>query len=320
METKRDIATLYLVVPCYNEAEVIHDTAGKLQAKFADLRKKNLIKEDSRIIFVNDGSKDTTWKIICGLHEKNHLFSGLCLAHNRGHQNALYAGLMFAKDKADVVISIDADLQQDIQAMDLFLAEYYKGCDIVYGVRNSRDTDSFFKKMSAKMFYSMMRSYDDEVYTNSADYRLMSKKALEALSEYSEVNLFLRGIIPDIGLKSGVVHFDVFPRIAGESKYTLKKMMKLALDGITSFTIQPLHYILTTGILFVLISIIMMIITVVEYFQGKNVPGYSTMMCSMWFIGGVIVLSLGVVGEYVGRSYEEGKKRPRYFVEDIRHE
>lgn len=308
---------LFIVAPCYNEEEALPFSSKKLLAKLDELKAKKLCGEGSKIVFVDDGSSDNTWNIISDLHKENTVFTGISLAHNRGHQNALLAGLMFARDHADVVISIDADLQQDINAMELFIDEYYKGNEIVYGVRNSRDTDSEFKKGTASLFYKFMRFLGAELYPNSADYRLLSKKALDALAEYKEVNLFLRGIIPDIGLKHSVVHFDVFAREQGQSKYTLKKMTSLALNGITSFSITPIHFICLAGIACMLISIIMIIYVFIDWLCGNNVQGYTTLLMSLWFVGGLLMFSVGIVGEYVGRTYEESKNRPRYFLQDI---
>lgn len=316
MERNPKETTLFIVAPCYNEEEALPVSSKKLLAKLKQLKEEGLVGPKSKILFVDDGSKDATWQIISDLHKENPVFAGISLAHNRGHQNALLAGLMFAKEHADVAISIDADLQQDINAMEDFLGEYYKGNEIVYGVRNSRDTDSKFKKGTAGIFYKFMRLLGAELYPNSADYRLLSKKALEALSEYKEVNLFLRGIIPDIGLKKSVVHFDVFAREQGQSKYTLKKMFTLALDGITSFSITPIHLICCSGIICMFVSIIMIVWTLVDWAMGNTVAGYSTLLISVWLVGGLLMFSVGVVGEYVGRSYEETKKRPRYFLQD----
>lgn len=239
---------LYIVVPCYNEEEALETSAISLKRKLDDLISKKMISAESRIVFVDDGSKDNTWKIIQDLYEKEESVIGLRFAHNRGHQNAILAGMMYARKYCDFVITIDADLQQDIEAMDRFIAEYYAGSEIVYGVRNSRNTDSFFKKTTATIFYKLMHFLGCNIYENSADYRLMSAKALDALAEYEEVNLFLRGIIPDIGLKTSVVHFDVFPRMQGESKYSLSKMLTLGVDGITSFSIKPIRMVFGMGI------------------------------------------------------------------------
>ena len=311
---------LYIVVPCYNEEETLRSSADKLLKKLDELKNvSKLVGPDCRIIFVDDGSKDDTWSIITSLHEEDPVFSGLSLAHNRGHQNALLAGLMFSKDKADCVISIDADLQQDIDAMDDFLKEYYNGCDVVYGVRNSRSTDSWFKKSSARMFYRFMNLLGADIYENSADYRLLGAAALDALSQYTEVSVFLRGIIPDMGFKSAIVHFDVHEREFGSSKYTLSKMLKLAIDGILSFSIKPIHFICTLGFAFLTLSIIMIIVTLVDYFNGKNIPGYSTLLISLWFIAALQMFAIGIVGEYIGRNYSESKRRPRYYIADICH-
>ena len=239
---------LYIVVPCYNEEEALEASAHSLIKKLEDLISKELISEESRIVFVDDGSKDKTWQIIQSLFQKEEKVIGLRFAHNRGHQNAILAGMMYARKYCDFVITIDADLQQDIEAMDRFIKEYYAGNEIVFGVRNSRNTDSFFKKSTATIFYKLMHFLGCNIYENSADYRLMSAKALDALSEYEEVNLFLRGIIPDIGLKTSVVHFDVFPRMQGESKYSLSKMLTLGVDGITSFSIKPIRMVFMMGV------------------------------------------------------------------------
>jgi glycosyltransferase involved in cell wall biosynthesis len=268
-------------------------------------------------VFVDDGSKDKTWELIKGLYENNEAIIGLRFAHNRGHQNAILAGMMYSKDYCDFTITIDADLQQDINAMELFIKEYENGSEIVYGVRNSRNTDKFFKKMSATMFYKLMNFMGCQIYENSADYRLMSSMALEALSEYGEVNLFLRGIIPDIGLKSSVVHFDVFPRMQGESKYSLSKMLTLAADGITSFSIKPIRMVFSMGILAMLIGVIMIIHIIYEHYFGYTVSGWSSILMSIWILGGSILMALGIIGEYVGRNYMETKKRPRYYFWDV---
>lgn len=309
---------LYLVLPCYNEEETLPYSAEILLCKLSCLiHEKRLISEKSRILFVDDGSKDRTWETIIQLSNTSpHQISGIHLAHNRGHQNALLAGLMYAKDRCDVTISMDADLQQDINAIEQFLEAYQNGCEIVYGVRNSRDTDSFFKRATAGAYYSMLKWLGCSAARNAADYRLMSAVSLQALSEYSEVNLYLRGLIPMIGFQSGVVHFDVSKREHGTSKYTLSKMLKLAMDGITSFSVRPIRLVLGLGALIFTISVIMIILFIIDYFCGNTVPGWATLSCSIWFLGGVQLLSLGIIGEYVGRNYEETKKRPRYFIAD----
>lgn len=308
---------LYIVVPCYNEEEALERSADTLLKKLTDLTEKGLVSEDSKIVFVDDGSKDRTWKIIEKLYEEQERVVGLRLAHNRGHQNALLAGLMYARKHCDFTISIDADLQQDIQAMDMFIEEYYAGNEVVFGVRNSRNTDSFFKRTTASIFYKLMNFLGGNIYANAADYRLMSVKALDALAEYDEVNLFLRGIIPDIGFQTSVVHFEVFPRMQGESKYSLSKMMTLALDGITSFSIKPIRMVFGMGILALLVGFGMIIHVVYEHYFGFTVSGWSSILISIWVIGGAILLSLGIIGEYVGREYMETKRRPRYYLWDV---
>lgn len=306
---------LYLVLPCYNEEAVLYDTAEQLEKKYRALLGAGKIDAGSKIFFVNDGSKDRTWQIIRELFEKNPVFCGISLSRNRGHQNALLAGMMAAKEKADVIISLDADLQQDINAIDAMLEKYENGCDVVYGVRNTRNTDSWIKKTTALSFYKLMKVMGCEVITNHADYRLMSKRVLESLSEYEEVNLFLRGLLPSIGYPSDVVYFDVKKRQAGESKYTMKKMISFAVDGITSFSIRPIQFITILGFFMLLVSIGMIGTTIFDYYTGRTVPGWASSYCSTWFIGSVQLLSLGIVGEYVGKIYLEAKHRPRYHIE-----
>ena len=310
---------LYIIVPCYNEKETLLTSAEQLCNKMSALITDGQVSDESRIVFVDDGSKDSTWEIISDLHNSNNVFVGLRLANNRGHQNALLAGLMYAKGYADATITIDADLQQDIEAMDAFITEWKKGNDIVFGVRNSRDTDSFIKKSTATAFYKLCELLGCNLYENSADYRLMSKKALLALEEYSEVNLFLRGIIPDMGFNTSVVYFDVFPRMYGESKYTFKKMLKLALDGITSFSIRPIRMIFGLGIIALIVALGMVIHVLYEHYFGYTVSGWSSILISIWVLGGLNLLSLGIIGEYLGRNYMETKQRPRYFISEILH-
>lgn len=314
---RKEQQILYIVVPCYNEEEALEISAKALNNKLHELVEKKLISCKSRIVFVDDGSKDTTWSIIEKLFNKYETIIGLRFAHNRGHQNAILAGMMYAKNLCDFTITIDADLQQDINAIELFIEEYYAGNEIVYGVRNSRDTDTILKKYSAMFFYKMMHFLGCNIYENSADYRLMSAKALEALSEYEEVNLFLRGIIPDIGLKTAVVHFDVFPRMQGKSKYSLSKMITLAADGITSFSIKPIRMVFTMGIVVLFVAFIMVIHIFYEHYFGTTVSGWSSILVSIWILGGAILMALGIIGEYVGRNYLETKKRPRYYFWDI---
>jgi len=311
--------SLYIVVPCYNEEETLMSSAEQLDKKLTALIAAGQVSAESRIVFVDDGSKDSTWQIISDLHKKNSVFIGLRLANNRGHQNALLAGLMYAKEYADATITIDADLQQDIEAMGAFVAEWKKGNDIVFGIRNSRDTDSFIKKSTAMMFYKLCDLLGCNLYENSADYRLMSKKALIALNEYGEVNLFLRGIIPDMGFNTSIVYFDVFPRMYGESKYTFKKMLKLALDGITSFSIRPIRMIFGLGIIALIVALGMVVHVFYEHYFGYTVSGWSSILISIWVLGGINLLSLGIIGEYLGRNYMETKQRPRYFISEILH-
>lgn len=308
-------AVLYLVLPCYNEEAVLPNTAAVLEEKFHMLTEQGKIDGKSRIMFVNDGSRDRTWEIITELFHGNPVFCGISLSRNRGHQNAVLAGLMTAKEKADVVISIDADLQQDVDAIDKMLEKYENGCDVVYGVRNARNTDTFIKRNTALGFYKIMQIMGCEVLTNHADYRLMSRRVIESLAEYGEVNLFLRGLIPTIGYPSDVVYFDVKERQAGESKYTMKKMIAFAVDGITSFSIRPLQLITLLGFLMLFVSVIMVITTFFDYYTGRTVPGWASSYCSTWFIGSVQLLSLGIIGEYIGKIYMETKHRPRYHIE-----
>ena len=317
MDNNRQKGILYIVVPCFNEEEALETSAEKLLEKLYELKANGVVCEESRIVFVDDGSKDRTWEIIKALYESHEEIKGLRFAHNRGHQNAILAGMMYAVKYCDFTITIDADLQQDVNAMERFIGAYMEGSEIVYGVRNSRDTDGFFKKLSATIFYKSMKLMDCNIYENSADYRLMSRKALEALSEYGEVNLFLRGIIPDIGLKSSVVHFEVFPRMQGESKYSLSKMFSLAVDGITSFSIKPIRMVFMMGILALMVGFFMIIHIIYEHYFGYTVSGWSSILMSIWVLGGAVLLSLGIIGEYVGRNYLETKHRPRYYFWEI---
>lgn len=308
---------LYIVIPCYKEQEVLHETASRLQTKMERLISANKISPESRVMFVNDGSTDRTWPIICELHEKNPLFSGVNLSRNRGHQNALLAGLMTAKDCADMVISMDADLQDDINAVDEMVDKFYEGCDIVYGVRSSREKDTFFKKFTAEGFYRVMNFLGADTVFNHADYRLMSKRALEGLERFKEVNLFLRGIVPMIGYKTGVVEYERGERFAGESKYPLKKMLAFAMEGITSLSTKPLQYITGLGFLIFAVSILMLIYFIAQWAIGGTVAGWASVICSVWAIGGLILLSIGVIGEYTGKIYMETKARPRFIIQDI---
>ncbi len=308
---------LYIVVPCYNEEEVLPETAKRLGAKLNDLILGGKVSPKSRIMFVNDGSKDKTWQLIEELHQNSKFYVGVNLSRNRGHQNALLAGLMTAKELCDVTISMDADLQDDINAVDAMLDEYEGGADIVYGVRSKRKTDSFFKRVTAEGFYRLMNRLGAETVFNHADYRLMSKKALEGLAEFSEVNLFLRGIVPMVGFKSAIVYYERSQRFAGESKYPLKKMISFALEGITSLSTKPIRLITLIGMLIFLISIIMLVVFIVQWAIGVTVSGWASLICSVWAIGGLIMLALGVIGEYIGKIYLETKKRPRFIIEKV---
>lgn len=308
--------TLYVVVPCYNEEEVLPETAKRLGEKLRSLISSGKIGKQSRILFVNDGSKDQTWELIAGLHEQDGLYAGLNLSRNKGHQNALFAGLMYAKERADLAISMDADLQDDIDAVDEMVDKYLEGCDIVYGVRNSRRTDSFFKRFTAEAFYRLMNFFGAQTVFNHADYRLMSRRALQGLAQFKEVNLFLRGLVPMIGYRSDVVYYERRERFAGESKYPLKKMLSFAVDGITSFSVKPIRMITFLGFLVFAISLVMLLYVLVSFFLGA-VPGWSSILVSLWALGGLTLLSIGVVGEYIGKIYMEVKARPKYLVEQI---
>lgn len=308
---------LYLVIPCYNEEAVLHETAKRLKEKVSILISEGVISQKSRIMFVNDGSKDDTWNIIRQLHEKDSVFSGVSLSRNRGHQNALLAGLMTAKEYADMVISLDADLQDDIDAIDKFVEKYYEGYDIVYGVRNKRETDTFFKRNTALAFYKFQALMGVDAVYNHADYRLMSKRALEGLEGFKEVNLFLRGIVPLIGYQYTTVAYDRNERFAGESKYPLKKMLAFALDGITSFSIKPIRFVTMTGFIIFLGSILVILYSFIRKILGFTVGGWAFLACSIWLLGGIELLGLGVVGEYIGKIYNEAKQRPRYIISDI---
>ena len=306
---------LMVVIPCYNEEEVLPETSRRLVEKMDALVKKGLITPDSRVLLVNDGSRDRTWEMITELNRQNPLFEGVKLSRNRGHQNALLAGLMTARNRCDISISMDADLQDDMDAMDRFIEKYNEGCDVVYGVRNKRDTDTFFKRETALMFYRLMKGLGVDITFNHADYRLMSNRALNALAEFSEVNLFLRGLAPLVGFQSDVVTYDRSERFAGESKYPFKKMLAFAIDGITSFSVKPLRLITTVGMGIFVISLFMLLYTLISWIAGKTVVGWTSTLASIWMIGGIQLLSLGIIGEYVGKIYNETKRRPRFIIE-----
>lgn len=309
--------TLYVVVPCYKEEEVLPETSKRLKAKLTALIAQGKISPRSRILFVNDGSKDRTWPIIEELHAQDRIFSGVNLSRNRGHQNALLAGLMTAVQYADMMVSMDADLQDDIDAMDRMIDAYHEGCDVVYGVRSSRKTDSFFKRFTAESFYKLMKAMGVDIVFNHADYRLMSRRAVEGLSQFKEVNLFLRGIVPQIGYSWTTVEYERAKRFAGESKYPLKKMLSFAFDGITSFSVKPLRLILFLGAVIFALSLVMLLWTLIRWIAGATVSGWASLMCSIWMIGGIQLLALGVIGEYMGKAYSEAKARPRFIIERV---
>ncbi len=313
----RQIPVLYLVVPCYNEEEVVEKSAQVMSDKLRRLVSEGKIKGSSKVMFVNDGSRDNTLRLLHQIAAKDAVFSVISFAGNYGHQSAILAGMMMARKYADVVVTIDADLQQDIEALDNFLSSYMNGSEIVYGVRNDRHSDGFFKKSTATAYYKLMHLLGSNVITNHADYRLMSKKALDALSEYQETNLFLRGLIPTMGFASDVVYFDVKEREAGHSKYTLSKMLTLAMDGITSMSVRPLRMIAGIGFIVCLFSIIMCIFSLVDWAGGNTVPGYTTSILVSLMMGGITLFSLGIIGEYIGKIYMETKKRPRYIIDNF---
>ena len=315
----REDKVLYVVVPCYREEEVLPETAKRLKKKLKELAGQGKISERSRILFVNDGSKDRTWEIIEKLHNEDSVFSGVNLSRNRGHQNALLAGLMTAVQDADMMVSMDADLQDDINAMDRMIDAYHEGYDVVYGVRSCRRTDSFFKRFTAEAFYKLMKAMGVDIVFNHADYRLMSRRAVEGLAQFNEVNLFLRGVVPQIGYSWTTVEYERARRFAGESKYPFKKMLAFALDGITSFSIKPLRLILFLGGLIFVCSIFALLWALVARLTGHTVSGWTSLMCSIWMIGGIQLLSLGVIGEYIGKIYGEAKARPRFIIEKVLH-
>ena len=307
---------LIIIIPCYNEQEVLQTTSKMFYEKIEQLIHENKISDESFILFVNDGSKDDTWNIICKLANQSTRFRGISQSRNRGHQNAVLAGLMEAKDQCDITISIDCDGQDDINAMDEMVDAYLNGCEIVYGVRSKRDTDTFFKRFTAESFYKLMNWMGVETVYNHADYRLISSKVLQEFANFKEVNIFLRGMIPLVGFKSTSVYYERHERIAGESHYPLKKMLALAFDGITSLSIKPIRMITGFGLGIAAISFVGVIWSVVAYLSGKTVPGWSSMVCVLCFLGGIQLLALGVIGEYIGKIYLETKHRPRYIISE----
>ena len=307
---------LYIVVPCYNEEEVLYETTKRLKVKLKEIIKSKKVSNQSRVMYVNDGSKDKTWDIIKEINNNEELFTGISLSRNRGHQNALLAGLLTAKDYADVVISMDADLQDDIDAIEKMIDKYHEGNDIVYGARSTRKKDSFFKRFTAETFYKLMKYLGVDCIYNHADYRLTSKKVLEEFSNFKEVNLFLRGMFPLVGFKSDIVYYERNERYAGNSKYPLKKMLNFAWDGITSFSVKPLRLICILGFIILFISIAIMIYSVIRKLTGNTVPGWTFLSISIWFIGGIQMISIGIIGEYIGKIYQETKRRPRYIISE----
>lgn len=308
---------LYLIVPCFNEEDILQSTQSALKEKMSLLISENKISRKSRILFIDDGSKDRTLSMLRQANQADPMFAYLSFSRNFGHQSALIAGLFFALEQgADLMVSIDADLQQDIQALDKFLEKYKNGADIVYGVRNSRDTDSFIKKFTATVFYGLMNRMECRVVKNHADYRLMSARAVEALREFKEVNLFLRGIVPLIGFDTDIVYFDVAKRQAGKSKYTARKMVEFALNGITSLSMQPIRWITLIGAAVFLLSIILIIAYLISNLAGATVSGWTSIIISIWALGGLELMAVGIVGEYVGKTYMESKERPRYIIKE----
>lgn len=314
-DVKKNI--LYLVIPCYNEEEVLPITTKKLTEKLDNMIKDKLVSKESRIMYVNDGSKDRTWELIGQFNKTNKYVIGVNLSRNRGHQNALLAGLMTAKEYADIVVSMDADLQDDIDVVDKMVIEYNNGCDIVYGVRSARKTDTWFKKTTAEGFYKFMALLGVEIVYNHADYRLMSKRALNELENFKEVNLFLRGIIPLLGFKTAKVEYERKERFSGESKYPLKKMLNFALDGILSFSIKPIRIITSAGFIVSFLSFLFLIYVIIGHFVSDNVTGWTTIVALICFFGSFQVLCIGIIGEYIGKIYNETKHRPRYIIEDV---
>lgn len=307
---------LYIVIPCYNEEEVLPETAKRLLIKMEQLVQSEKISSKSRIVFVDDGSKDKTWSIISDLHKQNSFFQGILLSRNRGHQNALLAGLMTAKSHCDMTISMDADLQDDVDAIDKMIEKYYDGNEIIYGVRNNRDTDTVFKHYTASIYYKVMRFLGVDMISEHADFRLMSKRALDALEQFQEVNLFLRGVVPMIGYQSDIVYYARKKRLAGKSKYPLKKMLAFAWEGITSFSVRPIKMITRLGTIVFLVSILMLIYSVIRHVIGETTIGWTSLVVSIWAIGGLQLLAIGIIGEYIGKVYLETKSRPKYIIQE----
>ena len=311
---------LFVVLPCYNEEEVLGETSKRLLELYGKMISEGTVSPESKIVFVDDGSRDRTWEIISGLCEQNNIYRGVKLAHNAGHQNALLGGLMTVKDECDCAVSIDADLQDDLNVIPEMVKKFDNGCDVVYGVRSERKTDSFFKRTTAQGFYKFMAMMGVDVVYNHADYRLMSRRALNDLESFKEVNLFLRGLVPLIGYKSDSVYYERAERFAGESKYPLKKMLSFAFDGITSFSVKPIKVLWSMGLIVCVAAVIAAIYTLVSKFFGYTSDGWASLMCSIWFLGGVQLVSIGIIGEYIGKIYKESKARPRYIIEEYKKE
>lgn len=312
----REKPVLYIVIPCYNEEKVLPITSGMFRQKIRELTEKGKISDKSRILFVNDGSKDKTWEIITQLSESDPCFQGIAQSRNRGHQKAVWAGMMEAKDRCDITISIDCDGQDDINAMDEMVDAYLNGCEIVYGVRSKRDTDTFFKRFTAEGFYKLLNAMGAEVVYNHADYRLISSRALQELAKFKEVNLYLRGMVPLVGFQSTSVYYERHERIAGESHYPLKKMLALAFDGITSLSVKPIRMVFTVGLIMMLLSCVGIIWAVIAALCGHSVAGWASLACIVCLVGGVQCLSMGIIGEYIGKIYLEVKQRPRYILSE----
>ncbi|MGX8832891.1 glycosyltransferase family 2 protein [Amedibacillus sp. YH-ame6] len=311
---------LYMIIPCYNEQEVLPITATMFLEQLQEMIKKDLIDKKSRILFINDGSKDATWDLICSYAKEDEHFVGICQSRNRGHQNAVLAGLMEVKDICDVAISIDCDGQDDITAMSEMVKKYHEGCDIVYGVRDSRESDTFFKRFTAQTFYKILKIMGVESVYNHADYRLTSSKVLKEFANFKEVNLFLRGMFPLVGFKSTSIYYERHERLAGDSHYPLSKMLSLAFDGITSLSIKPIRLITGFGLIVSVLSFLAVIWAIVTYFSGNTVAGWASSVCIIGLMGGIQLVSLGIIGEYIGKIYLETKQRPRYIISERTYE
>jgi len=308
---------LYIVVPCYNEEEALPLTAARLRDKVQALVAAGRVAPDSRVCFVNDGSTDATWQVISSLHEQDVLFSGINLSRNRGHQNALLAGLMTVKDRCDVTVSMDADLQDDVDAIDAMLDKHAEGFDVVYGVRSSRHKDSVFKRSTAHFYYRLLHWLGVESVSNHADYRLMSRRALDGLAQFDEVNLFLRGMVPLVGFPSATVEYVRGERVAGQSKYPLRKMLAFAIEGVTSLSVRPIRFVTKLGMLILILAVVVAVVFVAQFVLGMTVPGWASTIVSIWALGGLQLFAIGIIGEYVGKIYLEAKSRPRYIIQDV---